>query len=124
MPIGSVVTVARAGIVLHVKQRFSDADAGIACANVVVVDHGDGTFARYVHLTQNGAAVRVGQAVAPGDTLGWSGSSGSPWAPHLHFDVTRDCSQTACQTIPVCFMNPRPHPSGLVSGEAYAAAPY
>lgn len=125
MLLGSAVTAARAGIVEYVEQRFSDTDAGISASNVVVVDHGDGTFARYVHLTQNGAAVEVGEAVEAGDTIGWSGSSGAyPNAPHLHFDVTTGCSQTACQTIPVCFRNTKSHPNGMVSGEAYTAERY
>ncbi|MBI3233450.1 MAG: hypothetical protein HYZ42_05320, partial [Bacteroidetes bacterium] len=37
--------------------------------NVVIVMHEDSTYARYVHLTTNGALVTRGQTVMPGDTI-------------------------------------------------------
>jgi murein DD-endopeptidase MepM/ murein hydrolase activator NlpD len=124
MPIGSIVTCARGGRVIFIEESFSDEDYGIEKANVVVVLHADSTYGRYVHLTKNGALVEIGQTVAQGDTIGLSGSSGYSPKPHLHFDVTEDCPQSNCQTIPICFKNTKPHPYGLVTGESYIAEPY
>lgn len=123
-PIGSPVTAARAGRVVFVEESFTDADSGMENANVVIVRHADGTYGRYVHLTYNGALVEVDQSVAQGDPVGLSGSSGIPELPHLHFDVTQDCPQSTCQTIPVCYQNTQAHPAGLVVGESYTAEPY
>lgn len=121
MPIGTRVTAARGGRVMFIAENYTDDDSGIQNANVVVVQHDDGTFGRYVHLTHNGAEVKMDQSVAPGDTIGFSGSSGSPSIAHLHFDVTEDCPQSNCQTIAVCFRNTKPHPDGLVTGKTYTA---
>lgn len=124
MSIGSIVTCARSGRVVFVEESFSDEDFGIEKANVVVVLHTDSTYGRYVHLTKNGALVNLNQTVAQGDTIGLSGSSGYSPKPHLHFDVTKDCPQSNCQTIPICFKNTKPHPYGLVTGESYTAELY
>ncbi|MDI6779093.1 MAG: M23 family metallopeptidase [Bacteroidota bacterium] len=124
MPIGSIVTAARSGSVVFIEESFSDEDYGIEKANVVVILHADGTFGRYIHLTKNGALVKVNQIVAQGDPIGLSGSSGYSPMPHLHFDVTTGCPQSNCQTIPICFKNTKPHPYGLETGESYTAEPY
>lgn len=125
MPIGTVVTAARAGQVEFVEDGNSDQDRDIGATNLVVVSHGDGTFARYCHLTKGGALVRVGDQVSAGDRIGLSGMSGSGLPlPHLHFDVTTQCPQVTCQTAPFCFRNAIPHPNGPRAGATYAALPY
>jgi murein DD-endopeptidase MepM/ murein hydrolase activator NlpD len=123
MPTGTVVTAARDGVVEFVEAGYSDSYTGVATENVVVLDHGDGTYARYAHLTRNGALVRRGQSVKRGDPVGYSGSSGTPF-PHLHFDVTRGCSTRDCQTVPLCFSNTIAHPAGLETGVYYPARPF
>jgi murein DD-endopeptidase MepM/ murein hydrolase activator NlpD len=124
MAVGTPVTVARSGRVVHVLESYSDDDQIPGHENVVIIMHEDSTYARYVHLTLNGALVLVNQSVAPGDTLGLSGSSGTNGGPHLHFDVTRTFGGRSDQTIPFDFRNTRPHPVGLQRGVAYQALPY
>ncbi len=53
--------------------------------NMVVLDHGLGLFTLYAHLSE--IAVKVGQAVAKGETLGRSGETGMAGGDHLHFAV-------------------------------------
>ena len=118
MPIGSVVVAARAGQVDTVVERFEDGQGG--SANVVIVDHGDGSFARYLHLTQDGALVEVGDPVAAGDTLGLSGNTGFSTEPHLHFDVLARCYDR-CRSVPVTFQNTTPNPRGLLLNVVYRA---
>ncbi|MEI5604535.1 M23 family metallopeptidase, partial [Streptomyces brasiliscabiei] len=67
MDVGTHITASRGGTVVHVEERGIDYDFP---NNVVVVDHGDDTYAAYMHLTENGALVDIGETVAPGDTLG------------------------------------------------------
>jgi murein DD-endopeptidase MepM/ murein hydrolase activator NlpD len=70
VPVGTPVTAPAAGLVI-----FAGVQSGFG--NVVQVDHG--------HLSQ--IAVSVGQAVAAGDLLGFSGATGTVTGPNLHFQV-------------------------------------
>ncbi len=124
MPIGTSITAARSGRVVYILETYSDNDQIGGHENVVIVMHEDATYARYVHLTTNGALVTGGQTVMPGDTIGLSGNSGSSGAPHLHFDVTNANTGRSDQTIPFDFKNTIPHPIGLEVGVTYKAFPY
>ena len=53
--------------------------------NLVVVDHGNGVSTAYGHNT--GVAVGVGQSVAQGQLIAYSGSTGHSTGPHIHFEV-------------------------------------
>jgi murein DD-endopeptidase MepM/ murein hydrolase activator NlpD len=55
--------------------------------NSVVIDHGNGEFSMYAHLSQGSITVKVGQIVAAGDQLGRVGNSGNSPFPHLHFHL-------------------------------------
>jgi murein DD-endopeptidase MepM/ murein hydrolase activator NlpD len=124
MSIGTLVTVARSGRVVYVLENYSDHDQMAGHENVVIIMHEDSTYARYVHLTLNGALVEINQMVVPGDTVGLSGSSGTNGGPHLHFDVTKTFDGRSDQTIPFDFKNTSPHPVGLQRGVAYEALAY
>ncbi len=124
MSIGTLITAARSGQVVHILESYSDNDRTAGHENVVIVMHEDSTYARYVHLTTNGALVGSGQNLSPGDTVGLSGNSGSGGAPHLHFDVTNTNTGRGDQTIPFDFSNTIAHPPGLKAGVSYEAFPY
>jgi murein DD-endopeptidase MepM/ murein hydrolase activator NlpD len=53
--------------------------------NYVVIDHGDGLVSLYAHLSR--ITVRKGQAVVPGNVIGYEGNTGVTTGPHLHFEV-------------------------------------
>jgi murein DD-endopeptidase MepM/ murein hydrolase activator NlpD len=54
---------------------------------MVEIDHGNGFSTRYAHMSQIG--VTVGQSIAGGESVGFSGSTGRSTGPHLHFEVRR-----------------------------------
>ncbi len=124
MPIGTVITAAQSGRVVYVVESNSDNDQTTGHENVVIVMHEDSTYARYVHLTLNGALVERNRLIMTGDTVGLSGNSGSSASPHLHFDVTRTFAGRDDQTIPFDFRNTILHPSGMQRGVLYEAYPY
>jgi hypothetical protein len=108
LPEGFQVVAARAGVVSHV-QNGNTACGGWQLrneANYVVIDHGDGTSALYLHLQS--VAVTPGQTVRQGQVIGTSGKTG--WTdtgtgcqPHLHFQVQRTGPSWISQSIPISF---------------------
>lgn len=52
---------------------------------VVIVDHSKGYTSLYAHMQRT--AVKVGDRVKQGDTLGYEGSTGYATGPHLHFEI-------------------------------------
>jgi murein DD-endopeptidase MepM/ murein hydrolase activator NlpD len=124
MPVGTIVTAARDGVVVYAVENYTDTDHSIGHENVVIIKHEDATYSRYVHLTRNGALVSENQALMVGDTVALSGNSGNSNHPHLHFDVTRTFTGRDDQTIPFDFINMEPHPVGFEKGAVYEAMPF
>lgn len=140
MPIGTHVLAIRGGTVVRVVESFSNDDHVFGHENAVYVEHDDGTVARYLHLTTDGALVVVGDAVAQGQVIALSGNSGQSNGPHLHLDVTAGCcaippdynTLPEGQTQPLTFRNagvahgaaPADISCGLGNEVSYTALPY
>jgi murein DD-endopeptidase MepM/ murein hydrolase activator NlpD len=56
-----------------------------AYGNSVVIDHGNGLFSRYAHLSS--VSVSAGQSVGAGQAIGVSGTTGNADGEHLHFEI-------------------------------------
>ncbi len=121
MPIGTLVTAARAGIVSEVLDGYQDGNN--TTENWVKVRHADGTIAAYSHL--HSILVRVGEEVRAGSPIGLSGNTGQTGGiPHLHFHVSACSEPVRCGTIPVTFRNTAPNPNGLQFNQEYTAYSY
>jgi murein DD-endopeptidase MepM/ murein hydrolase activator NlpD len=99
MPEDTPVLAARGGRVIRAVNDH-DSFGFDAPANLVAVDHGDGTVGWYLHLRKGGALVAPGALVRRGDEIARSGWTGRALIPHLHFHVTRG---EHGETIPVTF---------------------
>jgi murein DD-endopeptidase MepM/ murein hydrolase activator NlpD len=77
-PLGTPVRAAAAGTVIYAAWLGG-------YGNLVVVDHGGGLSTAYAH--NSSFAVSVGQAVAAGQVVSYSGSTGNSSGPHVHFEV-------------------------------------
>jgi murein DD-endopeptidase MepM/ murein hydrolase activator NlpD len=125
MPEGTAVYAARDGVVVGVRD---DSEKGGAhrkyedCANMVTVQHSDGTMAHYCHLQARSAKIRVGQKVRVGDLLALSGNTGFTSGPHLHFAVFKTRNGLGRETIPVKFRTADATGVTLLSGKSYRAA--
>ncbi len=75
---GTAVRAAAAGTVIYAGWL-----AGYG--NLVVVDHGNGLSTAYAHNSSLGLA--VGQSVAAGQVVSYSGNTGNSTGPHVHFEV-------------------------------------
>ncbi len=99
---GTSILAARGGKVIKVKSdsevhfkpedlRDKTIDQIVDLANrytnLIGIQHDDGTYAEYLHLSKNGVVVKEGQEIKRGDLLGYTGWSGIMDKPHLHFNV-------------------------------------
>jgi murein DD-endopeptidase MepM/ murein hydrolase activator NlpD len=78
VPLGTPVRAAAAGTVIYAGWLGG-------YGNLVVVDHGGGLSTAYAHNSSFGSS--VGQAVAAGQVVSYSGSTGNSSGPHVHFEV-------------------------------------
>jgi Peptidase family M23 len=60
---------------------------GRECGNGVVIDHGAGWETQYCHMRQGSIAVKKGERVERGATLGLVGLSGRTEFPHVHLTL-------------------------------------
>lgn len=106
MPLKTQVHAARGGYVVQLKEdsnRGGASDEFKNESNFVVIEHNDGTFAEYAHLSKDGVLVRVGQKVMEGQLIGLSGNTGYSSGPHLHFMVLKVNEDGTNMTLPVRF---------------------
>ncbi len=80
-PKGTEILSYQSGEVIFASRRSS---FGL----LVEVDHGDGTIARYAHMSK--ILVEKGDVITAGDTLGLVGSTGRSYGNHLHLEILVD----------------------------------
>ncbi|MGW7293232.1 murein hydrolase activator EnvC family protein [Streptomyces xiamenensis] len=78
VPTGTPVRAIGSGTVVSVS-------CGDAFGNSVIIDHGNGYYSQYAHLSLT--EVAEGSRIAVGQRLGLSGSTGNSTGPHLHFEI-------------------------------------
>jgi murein DD-endopeptidase MepM/ murein hydrolase activator NlpD len=77
-PIGTPIKATNDGVVVLAKARYY-------AGGSVIIDHGEGIYSVYYHLSD--FSVPVGKVVKRGEVIGLSGNSGRVTGPHLHFGL-------------------------------------
>lgn len=77
-PAGTPVHAINSGTVILAQDLYFE-------GGFIVIDHGQGLLSLYLHLSD--FRVKAGDAVAAGEVIGMSGSSGRATGPHLHLAV-------------------------------------
>ena len=83
--------------------------------NYVVIQHSDGNYTLYAHLTAHSITVTAGDAVEQGQVIGKMGSSGASTGVHLHFEVREGQNSYSSTVEPLNYIsleNPRVVSSG------------
>lgn len=125
-PIGTEITAARGGVVTETRDQYSDSDRSGGHENGVFILHDDGTLASYLHMSEDGVFVSVGDEIETGQLIGLVGTTGTS-IPHVHFEVFEGQGEGTqwYRTVPVSFSNVR-EPldawGGLLKGR-YESAP-
>lgn len=107
--IGFPIVASRAGKVLYMVEHHPDNGTPNTDANKgnrLVIDHGDGTYALYLHLQQFSIPFENGDFVRQGEHIGNIGKSGKASGPHLHFQVQNSANSWYQQSIPITFSDP------------------
>jgi murein DD-endopeptidase MepM/ murein hydrolase activator NlpD len=78
VPVGTTVRASRAGQVITAGWVGG-------YGNCVMIDHGDGVWTVYGHLSE--ITTSVGSYVNQGDQIALSGNTGRSTGPHLHFEI-------------------------------------
>ena len=74
--VGTPIVASNDGVVVIAKERYY-------AGGSVVIDHGEGIYSVYYHLSS--IAPKVGDRLKKGEFLGLSGATGRVTGPHLHF---------------------------------------
>lgn len=89
---GTKIHAARDGVVTRVEEANDKGGLNRSYrqfANMVVIQHNDGSRAGYWHLQKDGVLVNPGDTIQKGQLIGLSGNTGFTAFPHLHFIVWR-----------------------------------
>lgn len=100
--VGERVFAIRDGLVVDTESTFDIGGTDPKMKNMsnyIMIQHDDGTLSRYYHLEKDGVRVRIGEKVAVGKFLGFSGNTGYSSEPHLHVDVYRPINAAKAETI-------------------------
>lgn len=73
--------------------------------NYVIIDHRNGEFSAYVHLSENSITVEPGNEVKQGQVIAKVGNTANSIEPHLHFQLMDGKDYASANGLPVMFKN-------------------
>ena len=72
--------------------------------NHIVIDHNNGYWSLYGHMSRFQSGLSVGSTVSRGQIIGYVGSTGSATGPHLHFEIRLNKNLYANVTDPLPYL--------------------
>jgi len=73
--------------------------------NYILIDHKNGEYSFYGHLSDKGIRVRAGNKIKQGDVIAKVGNTGHSDAPHLHFHLIDSPNCYEANGLPIYFKN-------------------
>jgi len=78
------------------------------CGNYIIIDHGNGEYSAYMHVSEGTIKKKVGDHVTAGEAIAKVGNTGHSTEPHLHFQVMDAQDFLVANGLPVMFRNVKP----------------
>jgi len=106
LPVGTPVVAAAAGTITRMREDSQEGGCSSSYGNdgnYVVIDHGDGTSALYLHLMTDSVPFAVGDRVESGEMIGRVGLTGFTCGAHLHLQIQDNCASWYCQSRAATF---------------------
>lgn len=72
--------------------------------NYIIIDHNNGYWSLYGHMSRFQNGLSVGSTVSRGQTIGYVGRTGSATGPHLHFEIRVGKNQFSSVTDPLPYL--------------------
>ena len=88
---GSKIYATNNGVVYKAEYHYS-------YGNHVIINHNNGYYTLYAHMSRIAPGIKPGKIVAKGQVIGYVGMTGSATGPHVHYEVWRNCDY--------CHVNP------------------
>ena len=73
--------------------------------NFVIIDHQNGEFSVYAHMSENTVTVYPGDPVRQGQVIGKVGNTSNSDFPHLHFHLMDSPDFITANGLPIKFIN-------------------
>ena len=80
---------------------------GYGYGNYIIIDHGDGLFTLYGHLSKNTIKVMAGENVSQGQVIAKMGNSGNSTGTHLHFEMRKGANSSSNRVDPLGYVDPK-----------------
>ncbi|HEY69223.1 MAG TPA: M23 family metallopeptidase [Anaerolineae bacterium] len=91
-------------ITLELLEKGMDFNHAIL-GNYVIIDHENGEFSLYAHMSEGTVTVDAGDAVKQGQVIGKVGNTSNSDSPHLHFHLMDSPDFQTANGLPVLFKN-------------------
>ena len=86
---GTAIYAANNGVVTTAAYSPARVSGGNGYGYYIVINHNNGYYTLYAHLSGFVKGLKVGSTVSRGQLIGYMGKSGDATGPHLHFELWR-----------------------------------
>lgn len=84
---GTPIYAANNGTVVSVSYSPARASGGNGYGNYIIVNHNNGYYTLYAHMSSTARGIKAGSTVGRGQVIGYIGQTGDATGPHLHFET-------------------------------------